>query len=147
MRTNFFETEQTSRRTSRSIVLGLAIALTTSVLLLVLQVASEPAHAADPITVDRSGDPDLTATPTAGNCTAATTDDCTLRGAITAADSTPGAGTINFAIPGSGVKTILVQDPRRPANQEDQPRRQALIITPHGIANGAEHRHSHGYQP
>ncbi len=69
--------------------------------LLVLMVASllivaKPAHA-DTFTVNNVGDPGD------GNCTA---DGCTLREAITAANVTPGADTINFDISGSGVKTI-----------------------------------------
>ncbi len=62
-------------------------------------------------TVDRSDDPDLTTNPTAGDCTEATADDCSLRGAITAANATPGADAINFAIPGAGVRTISPGSP------------------------------------
>src|SRR5215210_2258686 len=64
------------------------------------------AHADTTFTVDRSDDPDLTATPTAGECTEATANDCSLRGAITKANNTAGTDTINFNIPGSGVHTI-----------------------------------------
>src|SRR5438445_216805 len=53
-------------------------------------------------TVDRADDAPV------GLCTAAA-NDCTLRGAITAAnDNGAGADIINFNIPGSGVKTIFI---------------------------------------
>jgi hypothetical protein len=71
--------------------------------------AAKPAHAvANIFTVDRSDDPNLSTTPTAGNCTANTANDCSLRGAITKANTTANAGadTIEFDIPGGGVHTI-----------------------------------------
>jgi CSLREA domain-containing protein len=63
--------------------------------LLVLE-ASSPARADTTFTVSNPFDPGD------GNCNTS----CTLREAITAANNTPGADTINFNIPGEGVKTI-----------------------------------------
>ena len=96
------------RVTGRARTLALLLAVTVASLIGLLLVTSEPAHAADTFTVDRSDDPDLDTTPTAGGCTTATANDCSLRGAINAANNTSGADTINFNIPGSGVKTIQV---------------------------------------
>jgi hypothetical protein len=57
-------------------------------------------------TVDRSDDPDLSITPTAGNCTAAA-NDCSLRGAITAANSSSGAAdTIVFDLDSPATITL-----------------------------------------
>lgn len=49
---------------------------------------------------------DSTADTNTSTCTAAA-NDCTLRGALTAANTTAGTDAINFNIPGSGVKTIV----------------------------------------
>ena len=73
--------------------------LTTAFLLMSLLGASSASHAATYV-VDSIDDSNLTA------CTAAA-NDCTLRGAINRANSSAGADTINFAIPGEGVQTIL----------------------------------------
>jgi hypothetical protein len=62
---------------------------------LVLALTSSPAQAATTYTVDRTDDPDLTTTPTAGACTAAA-NDCSLRGAISAANANAGDDTIDF---------------------------------------------------
>jgi CSLREA domain-containing protein len=51
-------------------------------------------------TVDSTADTNLT------TCNVATANDCTLRGAINAANANPGTDTIDFAIPGTGVQTI-----------------------------------------
>ena len=75
-------------------------------LLLAMFVAAQSVHADTTFTVDRSDDPDLTLPTTADDCTAATANDCSLRGAINAANNTPGADLINFAIPGAGPHTI-----------------------------------------
>lgn len=89
--------------------------------------AAEPAHADTTFTVDRSDDPDLTSTPTAGDCSGATATDCSLRGAITAANNTPGADIINFAIPedpndpADDLKTILVDGADNPASSTNLP--------------------------
>jgi hypothetical protein len=57
-------------------------------------------------TVDRSDDPDLTTTPTADDCTEAA-NDCSLRGAINAANSSSGvADTINFDLGSSATITL-----------------------------------------
>jgi CSLREA domain-containing protein len=64
--------------------------------------AAKPAHAISTFTVDSTADTNLTA------CTAAA-NDCTLRGAINAANATANSGgpdAINFAIPGAGPHTI-----------------------------------------
>jgi CSLREA domain-containing protein len=57
-----------------------------------------------PLVVNSTGDTD-DATPGNGVC-ATTSGSCTLRAAIDEANAHPGADTINFAIPGSGVQTI-----------------------------------------
>ena len=62
---------------------------------LVLAYTSSPAHAATTYIVDRTDDPDLSTTPTAGACTA-TANDCSLRGAITAANANAGDDTIDL---------------------------------------------------
>ena len=94
------------------------LALRVLVLLVVASIcaflAAKPAHADTTFTVDTSDDPDLTTTPTADDCTEATANDCSLRGAINVANNTSGADTIDFAIPddptttADDVKTILV---------------------------------------
>jgi hypothetical protein len=106
MRTNSFFLG--TKRIGRAAAFAFAAAMICALLLLFgSQATIKPAHAATTFTVDRSDDPELTAASTADECTAAD-NDCSLRGAITAANNTSGADTINFAIPGSGVKTILV---------------------------------------
>ncbi len=77
-----------------ALLLALMIAVSIATVL-----PGEPVHADTTFTVDRSDDPDLTATPTADDCTAATANDCSLRGAINAANNNPGADTIDFTIP------------------------------------------------
>ncbi len=92
-------------RTIAFFVLALVVAASIGVL------AAKPAPAATTFTVDRSDDPDLSTTTTADDCAAATANDCSLRGAITAANSNNNPteqDTITFAIPGSGEKTIQV---------------------------------------
>ena len=69
-----------------------AIAVVLSVML-----AAGSAHAAD-LSVDRSDDPDLAATPTADNCTSLA-NDCSLRGAIARSNALASTDTIGFAIP------------------------------------------------
>ncbi len=81
----------------RFVVLGCLVAVLVSGALL----AAGSAQAASmTYTVDSTADSNLTA------CDAATAGDCTLRGAINAANANPGADTIDFSIPGAGVKTI-----------------------------------------
>ena len=60
--------------------------------------AGGTAHAATTFTVDNTIDP--------GNGTCSAAAGCTLREAIAAANEAPGADTINFDIPGSGVRSI-----------------------------------------
>jgi parallel beta-helix repeat protein len=114
------------------------------VVLIALVLAARAAHAdAEAFTVDRSDDPELTAVSTADECTAATANDCSLRGAITAANSNnnlPDKDTINFAIPdgssppADGVQTILV-DGKDDATATDLP-----VITEAVTINGYTQR-------
>jgi trimeric autotransporter adhesin len=107
MRTNSFFLG--TRRIGSATALAFAAAMICVLLLLFgSQATIKPAHAAPTFTVDRSDDPDLDTTPTADDCTAAEANDCSLRGAINAANNAPGPDTINFNIPGTGVKTIQV---------------------------------------
>jgi predicted outer membrane repeat protein len=82
----------TKRYFRKPLALLVLAALAASVMMVVL---ASPAWAAA-YTVDRSDDPDLTTTPTAGDCTDAA-NDCSLRGAINAANASTGvADTIGF---------------------------------------------------
>jgi hypothetical protein len=89
--------------------------------------AAKPAHADTTFTVDTSDDPDLTTTPTADECTEATANDCSLRGAINVANNTSGVDTINFNIPedpadpADDLKTILVDGTDDPASSANLP--------------------------
>jgi CSLREA domain-containing protein len=66
-------------------------------LLLGVVLTARPAHASSTFTVNSTADPGT------GSCDPV---ECTLREAIATANTTSGADTINFNIPGSGVKTI-----------------------------------------
>src|SRR5215203_3674583 len=70
--------------------------------------AAQPAHAATTFTVNSTADyGDVAALD--GVCDATRGGgECTLRAAIEQANATPGADTIHFDIPGTGVKTIHV---------------------------------------
>jgi predicted outer membrane repeat protein len=82
-------------------------ALAAGVMMVML---ASPAWAAT-YTVDRSDDPDLSTTPTADDCTEAA-NDCSLRGAINAADTSSGvADTINFDLGSSATITLASQLP------------------------------------
>ena len=72
-----------------------------AVCLLVALAEARLAHASETFTVTNTGDPGD------GICGGG----CTLREAITAANSTPGANTIKFNIPGSGPHTISPTSP------------------------------------
>lgn len=76
-------------------VLGLA-----GIVALFLALAVRSAHADTTFTVDRSDD-----SAAASACTAAASNDCSLRGAISSANTTSGADTIEFA---SGVSTLTL---------------------------------------
>ena len=77
---------------------------------LVLAYALSPAHAAaTTFTVDRTDDPDLSTTPAAGACTAAA-NDCSLRGAITAANANSGDDTIDIQSTGTVNLTGVLPD-------------------------------------
>jgi hypothetical protein len=69
-----------------------------------------PAQAATTFTVNETGDaPDaFTTSNTCDTDVFTNGDQCTLRAAIQQANATSGADAINFAIPGTGVKTIAV---------------------------------------
>jgi CSLREA domain-containing protein len=72
--------------------------------------AAASARASTTFVVNGTGDaPDASTTASACDTDLSTTGkQCTLRAAIEQANATPGADTINFAIPGTGVKTIHV---------------------------------------
>src|SRR5829696_7975876 len=76
-----------------------------------LMMAVQPAHAATTFTVNDTRDsPDASST-AGGTCDIDVFIDgnqCTLRAAIQQANATLGADTINFSIPGTGLKTIHV---------------------------------------
>jgi len=111
-------------RTLACFVLALWVAV-----LIALVLTAKPAHAATTFTVDRSDDPDFVTTPTADDCTVAA-NDCSLRGAITAANSNNNpteTDTINFAIPedpntpADDLKTILVDGTDNPSSSTNLP--------------------------
>src|SRR5829696_136604 len=82
----------------------------TMVALVMAVVLASPAWAAT-FTVDRSDDPDLSTTPTADDCTDAA-NDCSMRGAINAANSSSGvADTINFNLVSPATITLGSQLP------------------------------------
>jgi hypothetical protein len=72
----------------------------TVVALMMVVVLASPAWA-ETFTVDRIDDPDLGTTPTADDCTAAAANDCSLRGAITAANANAGDDTIDIGVMGT----------------------------------------------
>ncbi len=113
------------RRKATTVVLMVAVVVATMLAALVLGLlGGRAAHADTTFTVDRSDDPDLATTPTAGECTEAAADDCSLRGAITAANNTSGADAINFAIPGSaGARNHLPGSPLPSHNRAGDHRR------------------------
>lgn len=78
------------------------MAVMAALLAVMVVVATKPAQAAATFTVNNTSDPGN------GVCDAS---GCTLREAINAANAAPGADTINFNIPGFGVKTIKPQSP------------------------------------
>ena len=92
------------------------------VALIALVLAARPSYAdAAVFTVDRSDDPDLSTTQTADDCVATTASDCSLRGAITAANSNSNPteqDIINFGIPGSGVHTITPSSTLPPITEQ-----------------------------
>jgi parallel beta-helix repeat protein len=101
-------TIQTSRQASawstktRSLAAGL---LFVAALLAACIIGARPAHAETTLVVNDTGDfHDLIV----GNGFCGAGGSCSLRAAIEEANSTPGAETINFDIPGTGVKTIVV---------------------------------------
>jgi CSLREA domain-containing protein len=82
----------------RRLVEGRTMILVITALAAASLMFARPAHA-DTFTVNNTFDP--------GGGTCDPNDGCTLREAIEAANETPGADTINFDIPGSGVRSIV----------------------------------------
>jgi hypothetical protein len=80
----------------------------TMVALVMAVVLASPAWAAT-FTVDRIDDPDLSTTPTADDCTDAA-NDCSLRGAITAANANAGDDTIDIGVTGTVNLTAALPD-------------------------------------
>jgi hypothetical protein len=80
----------------------------TIVALVMAVVLASPAWAAT-FTVDRIDDPDLSTTPTADDCTDAA-NDCSLRGAITAANANAGDDTIDIGVSGELNLTAALPD-------------------------------------
>ena len=80
----------------------------TMVALVMAVVLASPAWAAT-FTVDRIDDPDLSTTPTADECTDAA-NDCSLRGAITAANANVGDDTIDIGVTGTVNLTAALPD-------------------------------------
>jgi CSLREA domain-containing protein len=91
-------TERTKMLAAGMLVAGMMAALS-------LMLVATPAHAATPLVVNSTGDFHDTIT---GDGFCGFGGSCSLRAAIEEANLTPGADTINFAIPGTGVKTIYV---------------------------------------
>ena len=88
----------------------LAAGLLLAAMLIAGTVAAGPARAATTFTVNSTADtPDASLAGAACDTDLFTGgDQCTLRAAIQQANATAGADTINFAIPGTGVKTVAV---------------------------------------
>lgn len=81
----------TQERVAGSKILALGVLLAALVTACLLLVAAAPTHAAMTFTVDRIDDPDPT---TANACSDAEANDCSLRGAIFAANASAGADAI-----------------------------------------------------
>ena len=105
---------------SRLLALG---ALLVALMAAFVMLAEGPAHASTTFYVNSTAD-HADANPFDGFCDTGhlvpgTTDtmeaECTLRAAIQQANYTPGADIINFAIPGSGVRTISPASCYRPS--------------------------------
>ena len=86
---------------STKVLLAACLMVVATLLAACLMMAAQPAHASTTFTVNSTADTG-DATPD-GAC-----DTCTLREAVQEANATSGADTIKFAIPGTGVKTIVV---------------------------------------
>ena len=108
-------TQAIDKRTSGTVwsrkALGACLMAVATLLAACLMMAAQPAHAATTFTVNDTRDsPDASST-AGGTCDIdvfSVGNQCTLRAAIQQANATLGADTINFAIPGTGVKTIHV---------------------------------------
>jgi hypothetical protein len=101
-------TTTTERNYFRALV-ALAAALTLTASLLA-GLAARSAYASTTFTVNQTGDaPDaFTTSNTCDTDVFTNGDQCTLRAAIQQANATAGADAINFAIPGTGIKTVVV---------------------------------------
>ena len=105
-------TIQTSRKApvwgtkTRALAAGLLVAA----MMVASMMAATPAQSSTTFTVNSTADtPDASTAGTACDTDVFTDgDQCTLRAAIQQANATTGADAINFAIPGTGVKTIVV---------------------------------------
>jgi CSLREA domain-containing protein len=93
-------------RKAKALAAGLLVAAMT----IASMMTSAPARAATTFTVNSTADsPDASLAGAACDTDLFTNgDQCTLRAAIQQANATAGADAINFAIPGTGVKTIAV---------------------------------------
>jgi hypothetical protein len=89
---------------------ALAAGLLAAAMMAAGMMAASPAQASTTFTVNQTGDaPDaFTTSNTCDTDVFTGGDQCTLRAAIQQANATAGADAINFAIPGTGVKTIAV---------------------------------------
>jgi CSLREA domain-containing protein len=105
MRTQTTGEASTWTRKSKLLAAGLLLAA-----MIAGQMAAGPARAATTFTVNSTADaPDaFTTSNTCDTDVFTSGDQCTLRAAIQQANATSGADTINFAIPGTGIKTIKV---------------------------------------
>ena len=108
--------EMTTQTSGGASVLGartkalLAAGLLLAAMMIAGTMAASPARAATTFTVNSTADaPDaFTTSNTCDTDVFTNGDQCTLRAAIQQANATFGADAINFAIPGTGVKTISV---------------------------------------
>jgi hypothetical protein len=105
VQTNTKERVGTIRKTK-----ALAAGLLVAAMMAAGTLAAAPAHAATTFAVNNTSDaPDaFTTSNTCDTDVFTSGDQCTLRAAIQQANVTAGADTVNFAIPGTGVKTIAV---------------------------------------
>jgi len=96
---------QASVWSTKTLIAGL---LLVAAMVLASMTAATSARASTTFVVNGTGDaPDASTTASACDTDPSTTGkQCTLRAAIEQANATAGADTINFAIPGTGVKTI-----------------------------------------
>jgi hypothetical protein len=99
---------------------ALAAGLLTAAMMAACMMTASSARAATTFTVNSTADtPDASTASDACDTNVLTTgDQCTLRAAIEQTNATAGADTINFAIPGTGVKTISPGSPLPPLTEQ-----------------------------